>query len=247
MFLDPSQPVAKFFVQNNEFILKGEWSDWIRLDFSALPYLVTINSTARFYSQEVTPTFRLYVTPLQIDPAAPVMPISTPANWAKQLSQTLGYFYNQELPEETTAFSGGTSMGREFWEQAQLVWKEQRQALDYFLERFEAGLLFIYFSSVDQGAHMLWRYHDPEHPGSVDDAKLRDKMMRLYQGIDEALGHVMRSVDDKTTVIVMSDHRLRSVLLGCEPKLMVGGERLREVKRPQVKREAPVISERRLE
>ena len=207
VFLDPSQPVAKFVVQDNEFILKaGEWSDWIRLDFSALPYLVTINSTARFYLQEVAPTFRLYVTPLQIDPAAPVMPISTPTNWSKQLSQTLGYFYTQELPEETAAFSGGIFTGREFWEQAQLVWKEQRQALDYFLERFEAGLLFIYFSSVDQGAHMLWRYHDPEHPGSVDDAELRDKMMRLYQGIDDALGHVMRSVDDKTTIIVMSDH-----------------------------------------
>jgi predicted AlkP superfamily phosphohydrolase/phosphomutase len=207
VFIDPNQPVAKFVVQRNEFILKvGEWSDWIRLDFSALPYLGTINAIARFYLQEATPAFRLYVTPLQIDPAAPVMPISTPPSWSKQLSQDLGYFYTQELPEDTKAFSGGIFTAKEFWEQAQLVWKEQRQALDYFLERFEEGLLFFYFSSVDQGAHMLWRYHDPKHPGSIDDAELRNGLRRLYQGIDDGLGQVMRAVDDQTTVIVMSDH-----------------------------------------
>jgi predicted AlkP superfamily phosphohydrolase/phosphomutase len=207
VFLDPNHPVAKFVVQGNEFILKvGEWSDWIPLGFSALPYLGTINAIGRFYLQEVTPTFRLYVTPLQIDPAAPVMPISTPTSWSKQLSQRLGYFYTQELPEETQAFSAGIFTAKEFWEQAQLVWKEQREALDYFLQRFDGGLLFFYFSTLDQGAHMLWRYHDPKHPGSIDDAELRTGLMRLYQGIDDALRQVMRSIDDRTTVIIMSDH-----------------------------------------
>ncbi len=53
---------------------------------------------------------------------------------------------------------------------------------------------------------MLWRYHDPNHPGYIDDAVLRTGLQRLYQGVDEALGQVMRAIDDRTTLIVMSDH-----------------------------------------
>ena len=207
VFLDPIASVAKFVVQDHEFVLQmGEWSEWLQVDFNALPLLGHISAICRFYLQEVRPTFRLYVTPLQIDPANPVMPISTPPDWSKQLSQDLGYFYTQELPEDTKAFSGGIFTAMEFWRQSQFVWQEQRQALDYFLKRFKEGLLFFYFSSVDQGAHMLWRYRDPGHPGHIDDVELQNGIRRLYQGIDDALGQVMRTVDDQTTVVIMSDH-----------------------------------------
>ncbi|ETX00635.1 MAG: hypothetical protein ETSY1_10470 [Candidatus Entotheonella factor] len=207
VFLDPEQPVAKFVVQDNEFILNvGEWSDWVRIDFEAIPYLVNVSATARFYLQEVGSAFRLYVTPLQINPEAPAMPISTPSRWANELQQRLGYFYTQELPEDTKALSAGIFTGREFWDQAQFVYRERRRALDHFLEMYQEGLLFFYFSSVDQGSHMLWRYRDPAHPGYKRDVMLQQGMRILYEQIDEALGHVMRIVDDKTTLVVMSDH-----------------------------------------
>ncbi len=116
VFLDPVQPVVKFVVEEEEFILQaGEWSDWIQLDFTAVPYLAGISAMARFYLQDVRPTFRLYVTPLQINPADPIMPLSTPRSWSKQLSQDLGSFYTQELPEDTKALSGGIFSPQEFW------------------------------------------------------------------------------------------------------------------------------------
>ena len=108
VFLDPEESVAKFVVQDEEFILEeGEWSDWVLVDFEALPYLVSISAVGRFYLQQVRPDFRLYVTPLQINPADPAVPISTPQDWSRRLYDELGYFYTQELPEETKAFSGG--------------------------------------------------------------------------------------------------------------------------------------------
>jgi predicted AlkP superfamily phosphohydrolase/phosphomutase len=205
--VDPESEAAKFAVQGHEFVLnKGEWSHWVRVDFEALPYLVNISATCRFYLQEVRPDFRLYVTPLQINPEEPAMPISNPESWSRELQEELGYFYTQQIPEDTKAFTSGIFTVEEFWEQSQFVYREQRKSLDHALRNFSGGLLFFYFSSVDQGSHMLWRYSDREHPAFEDHSAMRSAIRRLYEEIDEALGKVMASIDGKTTLIVMSDH-----------------------------------------
>ncbi|MFH1743004.1 MAG: alkaline phosphatase family protein, partial [bacterium] len=207
VYLDPQEPVAKFVVQDAEFILKqGEWSDWIRLDFEAVPYLVKISATVRFYLQQVRPDFKLYATPLQINPEDPALPISTPEDWSKELYQALGCFFTQGLPEDSKAFSNGIFSGREFWDQAQLILRERQRALDYLLDRFDDGLLFFYFSSLDQGSHMLWRYMDRNHPAFEDDEKLADGIKTLYREMDGALGRVLNAIDEDTILIVMSDH-----------------------------------------
>jgi len=207
VFLDPSQPVARFLVQDQEFILKeGEWSGWVRIDFDALPHLVGVSAIGRFYLKQVRPAFKLYVTPLQINPEEPAMPISTPDNWSEKLQKDLGYFYTQQLPEDSKAFSAGIFTGEEFWQQSQFVYHESRRALDYALRNFKEGLLFFYFSSVDQGCHMFWEYSDEKHPGFRRDAKLSNSIRVLYQEMDESLGRVMQSIDANTTLVVMSDH-----------------------------------------
>ena len=176
------------------------------IDFDAIPYVVGLSSIGRFYLQEVRPDFKLYVTPLQINPEEPHTPISDPEGWSADLHDVLGPFYTQELPEDTKAFSEGVFSGREFWEQSQFVYGERRRALDHFLETFEEGLLFFYFGSVDQGSHMLYHYTDTEHPMHEPDELLRNGIRTLYEEMDEALGRVLEVVDDDTTLIVMSDH-----------------------------------------
>lgn len=207
VFVDPDHPVAKFVVQDDEFVLQqGEWSDWIRIDFEMVPYLAGVSAIGRFYLQQVRPEFKLYVTPLQINPEEPAMPMSTPEDWSHELYQALGYFYTQELPEDTKALSNGVFSGREFWEQAQFVYRERRRALDYFLDQFDEGLLFFYFSSLDQGCHMLWRYVDKDHPGHDPTEELVGSIGIIYQEMDEALGRVLEKIDEDTVLIVMSDH-----------------------------------------
>jgi predicted AlkP superfamily phosphohydrolase/phosphomutase len=207
VYLDPEQAVARISVQDQQFILaQGEWSDWVRIDFQAVPALAEISAIARFYLQEVRPNFRLYVTPLQINPEEPAMPISTPSDWSHQLCEELGYFYTQELPEDTKAFTAGVFTGREFWEQSQFVFRERSRAFDKLLNDFQEGLLFFYYSSLDQGTHMLWHYMDDQHPVHQNDHLLSSGIRKIYQEIDEDLGKLMDSVDDDTTIIVMSDH-----------------------------------------
>jgi len=207
VYVDNDARAAKIVLGNEEFLLKeGEWSGWKVVEFEAIPYLKTVTATARFYLQEVRPFFKLYVSPLQINPGDPAMPISTPAEWSHDLCEEIGYFYTQELPEDTKALSGGIFTGQEFWTQAQSVYTERRHALNYFLDNFDEGFLFFYFSSVDQGCHMMWRYVDEAHPGYDGAEGLGHGIETLYKEMDEALGHVRKKIGDDTTLIVMSDH-----------------------------------------
>ena len=180
--------------------------DWISLDFEAVPYLVSIAAMCRFYLQEVSPDFQLYVTPLQIDPLDPALPITTPDDWGSEVAGAIGRFYTQELPEDTKAFQEGVFSGEEFWDQSQFVYGERRRALDYMLESFDSGFLFFYFSSVDQGTHMLYHFVDQAHPLFVNDPALATGLRTLYEEMDEALGRVLEEVDDDTTLVVRSDH-----------------------------------------
>lgn len=204
--VDSERGAARLDVADAVVVLEqGEWSDWITVDFSPIP-LTPITANARFYLKEAGPGFQLYVSPLQVNPESPVLPLSHPADWSSELYEQLGPFYTQELPEETKAFSSGLLDGREFWAQAQIVLSERLRALDYFLDSYDRGLLFFYFSSVDQGSHMLWHYQDAAHPGFHSDDFLKDGIRRLYRQIDEAVGKVMRKLEPSTTLIVMSDH-----------------------------------------
>lgn len=207
LYIDPEEPVARLDVGGVPVMLKeGEWSPWVAVSFDAVPYLASVSGIGRFYLKQVRPDLQLYVTPIQIDPADPAQTISTPGGWSRELYDRVGRFYTQELPEDTKALTYGVFTGEDFWEQAQFVYRERRRALDLFLETYEEGLLFFYFSSVDQGCHMLWQYFDPEHPSYEENEKLREGIRILYEEMDEALGAVLEAIDEDTTLIVMSDH-----------------------------------------
>ena len=239
--MDPDAPVARITVQETDLVLnEGDWSDWVRLDFAAVPG-VAASALARFYLQQVRPVFRLYVTPLQIDPADPALPLSNPGGWAGDLHDVLGPFYTQELPQETNAFSEGVFEGREFWEQVQFVYGERRRALDYLLDTFEEGLLFFYFSSVDQGSHMLYRYADPDHPSHAPDTLLGNGIRTLYEQVDEALGRVRQAVDDETTLIVMSDHGFAPFHTGVNLNTWLAEQRYVTLRDPAERSGAPLF------
>jgi len=209
VYIDPENGVAKIVVQDEEVILKeGEWSRWVKVKFPMLNRLVSLRGICRFYLNATYPVFKLYVTPINLDPGDPAMPISTPGSYSKELFRNLGCFYTQGMPEDTKALDQGVLDDGEFLQQVGIVLEERMRMFRYELERFHAGLLFFYFSTLDQGTHMFWRLMDPEHP-SYDPqlaAKYGDVVETLYLKMDEALGIALQYVDENTTLIVMSDH-----------------------------------------
>ncbi|GJM15470.1 MAG: hypothetical protein DHS20C13_07970 [Thermodesulfobacteriota bacterium] len=207
VFIDPDNPVAKIVVQDNEIILQeGEWSDWVKIKYSLVPLLQSTTGIVRFYIKELHPDFKMYVSPVNIDPSAPALPISTPDEYAEELANEIGLFYTQGIPEDTKALSEEVLTDNEFLEQTNLVMDEEMKMLEYELERFQSGMLFFYIGRVDQLSHMFWRTMDPKHPAYDSATELRQVIENAYIEMDGILAQVLEKVDDNTTIIVLSDH-----------------------------------------
>ena len=213
VYADPTRPVAKIVIDDQEIILQeGEWSEWVTVDFTLLPYVQSLRGIVRFYLKQVHPEFELYVTPINIDPLNPAMPISTPSGFAAELARGTGRFYSQGMPEETSALSSGVFNDEDFLRQATLVAEENRRQYRHVLEHFDDGFLFYYFGNLDLVSHMMWRTMDSTHPAHdpVADAPYRNVIEELYVAADEIVGETLQSMDDDATLIVMSDHGFTS-------------------------------------
>lgn len=207
--MDPVEPAARISIQSQQFVLQeGEWSDWIKLNFSLVPGVASVKGICRFYLKQTHPRFQMYVSPINIDPADPALPLSTPANYSKQLTKEAGEFYTQGIAEDTKALSAGVLDDKEFLEESREVFSEHRRVFNAEFPKYFSGLFFYYFSSIDLNSHMFWRYIDPKHPEySVAGANEFGQVLSdFYQQMDEVLGQVMARLDDHTTLLVLSDH-----------------------------------------
>jgi predicted AlkP superfamily phosphohydrolase/phosphomutase len=211
VYIDPDEPVAKLVVGKEERVLKvGEWSDWVPISLDLVP-TQTVPVMARFYLKEVRPVFGLYVTPLNLDPLDPAMPISTPASFASDLASATGRFYTQGMPEDTKAFKEGVFNAAEFETQAHMAGEEVERQYAPVLDRFKEGLLFYYFGNGDLVSHMLWRAMDPGHPAyKATDARFADTVKKIYEQFDGIVGRTMPRVDAGAMLVVMSDHGFTS-------------------------------------
>lgn len=71
--------------------------------------------------------------------------------------------------------------------------------------------LAVYLRSMDTFGHLYWNYRHPESwpPGLLDPAMVpvfQSTMERNYRWIDEQLGRILALADERTTVILCSDH-----------------------------------------
>jgi predicted AlkP superfamily phosphohydrolase/phosphomutase len=224
-YVDAENPVAKVVIDGKEILLEeGVFSPWVEVKFRMLPTpgivhwawkdLVTVTGMVRFYLKSAHPDFGLYVTPIQISPMHPALPISTPDDYAPELAREIGPFYTQGLPEDTKALERDVFGNVDFMKQADLVISDETRMTDRELGRFRHGFLFLYYSVIDQIGHAMWRTMAGEetHPAHVEalDAAFRDVYPNLYQHLDAIVGRAMEQLDDRTCLIVMSDHGFSS-------------------------------------
>jgi predicted AlkP superfamily phosphohydrolase/phosphomutase len=207
--VDPLESVAKVTVQGREFVLReGEWSDWIRVEFQLIPLFANVKGMCRFYFKQAHPRFQLYVSPINIDPADPALPISTPSSYSRFLTDEAGEFHTQGIAEDTKALSDGVLDDNEYLRQARTVLAEHRRIFDAEFPRFDRGVFFFYFSSLDLNSHMFWRLMDPKHPeyDATLAAQNGSAIEDFYEQMDQVLGEVLPRLDDHTTLLVLSDH-----------------------------------------
>lgn len=191
--IDPEAPVMRGRIGEQQFIMRqGEWSPWIHVRFPLIRGLASVAGMFRLYARELHPGFRIYRSPLNIDPSDAALPISAPVSFSRDLAGRIGPFYTQGIEEDTSALRQGALDLPEYLEQSGLVVHEHEAMLRDALDHFRDGLLFFYFSEIDQNSHVLWGKHDED-------------LLKTYQAVDRDIGAVLERAPD-STIIVMSDH-----------------------------------------
>ena len=212
---DRDANAAVLEIQDRKILLRpGQWGDWTRLDFEVTTPRFMLNKhisgICRFYLQEVTPTFRLYMTPVNIDPSAPAVQLSEPPTFIEDVSKRRGLFYTTGFQEDHRARFNGVFKDDEYLRQAEIVLEERLAMFDYAVDDYTDGLLFFYFSSGDLQSHMFWwnPEEQPKHPtrDEAEAAYYFGHIQKLYQRLDQVVGDLMDRFGSQATLFVMSDH-----------------------------------------
>jgi len=213
--LDGEQKV-QLSVDRQEFVLKiGELSPWVRLIFRP-GFGIKVRCICRFLVSEIRPDFQMYVTPLNIDPEKPALPISHPFHYSIYLSKLLGRFVTLGLANDTWALNEGALSEEAFLDLAYSYHMEGERIFFNALSKTRRGAVVCVFETTDSIQHMFFRYLDKNHPAlKTDQARMGAHVIEdLYNRMDEMIGRIRAKLDRNCVLLVMSDHGFKSFRRG---------------------------------
>ncbi len=192
-----------------------ELSDWVTLTFRAAPG-VKVAGLTRLLVTELGEHFSLYMSPINLDPEKPAMPISHPSYYATYLAKRVGPFATLGLAEDTWALNEGVIDDGTFLKQTYDIDREREAMFFASLDRLRKGSLICVFDATDRIQHMFWRYLERDHPAARGrgDAPHRDAIRELYQRNDALVGRVLEKLHDGDVLMVISDHGFSSFRRG---------------------------------
>jgi predicted AlkP superfamily phosphohydrolase/phosphomutase len=183
---------------------RGEYSPWVQLTFKPGLWF-RVRGTCRFLLLDAEAHPRLYVTPINIDPSRPALPISHPFIYAVYLSKLIGSYVTLGLADDTWALNEGILDDRSFLDQCYLNHADWERMFFRALEKSRDGLCVMVFETTDSVQHMCWRYMEPDHPAPTEDLG-PSVVEELYTRMDDLVGRVLEKLDDKACLLVISDH-----------------------------------------
>ena len=188
-------------------IAERGWSDWVRFKFK-FSLLQSVTGIARFYVRQIEPQVEFYVSAVNFDPAAPMFPVSSPNDYAKELSEKVGLFSTLGMAEDHNGLNNGRLDEAAYLLQCELVLDERERMMQFELGRFTEGFFYMLFDTPDRVQHMLWRFRDPGHPLFNPDlsTELATRIEQHYRRCDALLAPVLEKADENTLLIVLSDH-----------------------------------------
>ncbi len=197
----------------------GQYSDWVSVAFK-MGLGLKLRGICRFRLMSLEPELKLYMSPINIDPSKPVLPISHPLIFSVFLAKLLGRFGTLGLAEDTWALNERVLDEQAFLEQAWAFHAEREAMFFEMLDRTPRGLLTCVFDGSDRIQHMFMRYLDDGHPArrfSPDHARWASVIEDTYAKLDAMIGKVLEKVnpeDPRNLVMVISDHGFKTFRRG---------------------------------
>ena len=212
--LNPQEVELKF--SNGRHRLKvGEYSEWLELIFKA-GLGIKVRGIARFLVKRIEPEFQLYVTPINIDPENPALPISYPFFYSVYLAKLFGKFATLGLAEDTWALNEHVIDDDDFLKQSYLIHEEREKMWMHALDNTKKGFCCVVVDATDRIQHMFFRYLEKGHPAlnGDDPAKGAGVIDELYRKMDDLVGRTMAKTKPGDVFFVISDHGFKSFRRG---------------------------------
>ncbi|HVN04421.1 MAG TPA: alkaline phosphatase family protein [Bryobacteraceae bacterium] len=176
----------------------GEYTAWQRLRFRTA-IGAAASGMVRFLVTETEPEFSLYMTPINIDPERPALPISHPPYYAAYLANLLGTYATVGMAEDTWALNEGAIDEDAFLRQAWDIFAERERMFLNALENTRRGVVACVFDTSDRLQHMFYRRLGTadRHAGAIEE---------MYRRMDALVGRAMTFVNRRAALFVLSDH-----------------------------------------
>jgi len=197
---------------------KDVYTKWIKIDFKAAPW-IKISGICKFLLLSTTPEFELYVTPINIDPEKPAMPIAYPTIYSTYLAKRQGLFATLGLAEDSWALNEKVLVDDGFIQQCIQMDEEREKMFFDALDKVKRGLCVCVFDGTDRIQHTFWRDIDEQHPARLgkDQEQQRNAIEELYQRMDVLVGKTLAVCKDKDTVLmIISDHGFNTFRYGVD-------------------------------
>jgi predicted AlkP superfamily phosphohydrolase/phosphomutase len=200
---DPGQ--MDFVMDGQKTVISvGQISPWIMIEFKV--GMLKIRGQIQLVLASDKPP-KLYVSPINIDPEKPSMPISHPKIFSVYLAKAHGIFSTLGMAEDTSALNDGVISESVMLDQIESYQRERETIFFDAMSKNRSGLLVQVFESTDRVSHMFWRYFDPEQAKNQNiPARIRDAVLDNYRSMDAFLGRLMPKIGKNDLLMIVSDH-----------------------------------------
>ena len=199
---------------------RNRYTDWVTIRFP-ISWSTSVNGVCRFLwlpREDEPEHFELYVTPINIDPEHPAMPIGYPKVFPMYLAKKQGSYATLGLAEDTWGLSEQVLEDEHFLQQCTDIDREREAMFFDSLDKVTSGLSVCVFDSTDRMQHMFWRYLDPEHPARPDKIPptFENAIEDLYTRMDGLVGRTIDKCHPDDLLIVLSDHGFNTFRRGVD-------------------------------
>ncbi len=185
---------------------KNRLSRWVKLEFKA--GLVTVAGIAQWVLEDTAP-LKLYLSPINIDPEKPSMPVSHPKIFSVYLAKLLGPYATLGMAEDTWSLNERVLSEGNFVEQVYRTQEERERIFFNTLATVREGLIVQVFETTDRIQHMFWRYlPDSGSPAArpSHDARVTASILESYRAMDAFLEKLFARMRPDDLLMIVSDH-----------------------------------------
>jgi len=179
----------------------GEWSEWFKEEFEIGGEKKV--GTVRFKLIELSrdgKRFKLYRSQVY-----PISGFTHPPEVGEELVEKIGPYINEGI---NPLFFSGLVDEQTFIEEHRYRIKWVSRTAKYLMDKYDASIFITHWHLIDSAQHHTLGQVDPEG-GKYDPTKREEELHKLkiaYQLADEFVGEFLKFVDDRTYLIVVSDH-----------------------------------------